>query len=202
MFPRDGTEESEQGELMAGHNPYAPTQASLKSADTPAGTGGLWRDDDRLIVAHGATFPHRCVKCNEPSEQPHKMRKVYWHHPAVYLLLLGYAILYIIVALIVRRNAEVNPGLCQQHREKRTLWILIGWLGSFGAFAGVLIIAAVLKVQSPWIPLVAVVAFFTLAILGIVKSRLLYPARIDDRYARLKGCDESFLASLPNFIPY
>jgi hypothetical protein len=110
MFPRDGTEETEQGEQMAGHNPYAPTQASLKSADTPAGTGGLWRDDDRLIVAHGATFPQRCVKCNEPSEQPHKMRKVYWHHPAVYLLLLGYAILYIIVALIVRRTAEVNPG--------------------------------------------------------------------------------------------
>ena len=41
-----------------------------------------------------------------------------------------------------------------------------------------------------------------MAIMGIVKSRVLYPARIDDRYARLKGCDESFLASLPNFIPY
>ena len=33
MFQLDGTEETEQGEQMAGHNPYAPTQASLKSAE-------------------------------------------------------------------------------------------------------------------------------------------------------------------------
>lgn len=44
--------------------------------------------------------------------------------------------------------------------------------------------------------------FLTLAILGIVKSRILYPKRIDERYARLKGADDSFLASLPNFLPY
>ena len=111
MFAPVETEEPDRGENMAGHNPYAPTQASLKSADTPAGTGGLWREGNCLVVARGAAFPRRCVKCNEPSEEPHKLRKVYWHHPAVYLLLLGYAILYIIVALIVRRTMEVNPGL-------------------------------------------------------------------------------------------
>jgi hypothetical protein len=197
MFAPVETEEPDRGENMAGHNPYAPTQASLKSADTPAGTGGLWREGNCLVVARGAAFPHRCVKCNEPSEEPHKLRKVYWHHPAVYLLLLAYAILYIIVALIVRRTMEINPGLCTQHREKRTLWIRVGWLGSFAAFAGVLILGGALGVQSPWIPLVAVLAFFTLAILGIVKSRLVYPQRIDDNQARLKGCGESFLASLP-----
>ena len=172
---------------MSGHNPYAPTQASLKSAENVPAAGGLWRDDNRLIVAHGATFPHRCVKCNEPSEPPNKVHKVYWHHPAIYILVFGYVILYIIVALIARRSAEINPGLCEEHQERRRLWIAIGWFGSIG---GAIAMAAVL----------AIIVCFTFAILGIVKSRVLYPRRIDDRYARLMGADERFLASLPQFM--
>ena len=187
---------------MTGHNPYAPTQASLKSAENVPAAGGLWRDDKQLIVAHGATFPHRCVKCNEPSEPPHKVRKVYWHHPAVYVLLLGYAILYIIVALIVRRSAEINPGLCAEHREKRTLWIAIGWLGSIGGAIAAIVLSRLLNFDAGLGPALAIVVFVLFAILGIVKARVLYPKRIDDRYARLLGADERFLASLPNFTAY
>ena len=55
-------------------------------------------------------FPHRCVKCNEPTEPPNKRRTVYWHHPAVYVLLLVYVIVYIIVAVIVRKTAKIDPG--------------------------------------------------------------------------------------------
>ena len=172
---------------MPGHNPYAPTQASLKSAEIAPAAGGLWRDDNRLIMAHGATFPHRCVKCNEPSQPPHKVRKVYWHHPAIYILVFGYAILYIIVALIVRRSAEINPGLCEEHQQKRVLWIAIGWLGSFGSFIAVLVLSRVLKIDSALAPILAVLCFFFFAILGIVKARVLYPKRIDDRYATPPG---------------
>jgi hypothetical protein len=185
---------------MSGHNPYAPTQASLQSAESVPAAGGLWRDDNRLIVAHGATFPHRCVKCNEPSEAPQKPRKVYWHHPAIYILVFGYAILYIIVALIVRRSAEINPGLCAEHRERRALWIAIGWLGSFGGAIAAIVLAQLLNLDGGLGAALAILVFFFFAILGIVKARVLYPKRIDDRYARLMGADERFLASLPQFM--
>ena len=174
---------------------------ALKSAEGIPAAGGLWRDDDRLIVAHGATFPHRCVKCNEPSEPPQKARKVYWHHPAIYILLFGYAILYIIVALIVRRSAEINPGLCAEHRERRALWIAIGWLGSFGGAIAAIVLSRLLHFDAWLGAVLAILVFFFVAILGIVKARVLYPKRIDDRYARLLGADDRFLASLPNFMP-
>jgi hypothetical protein len=185
---------------MAGHNPYAPTQASLESADNVPAAGGLWRDDNRLIVAQGATFPHRCVKCNEPSEPPHKMQKVYWHHPAVYLLVFGYAILYIIVALIVRRSAQINPGLCAEHREKRNLWIAIGWFGSIGGAIATIVLARYQHIEGWLAFILAVLVFVFFATLGIVKARILYPRRIDDRYARLLGADQRFLTSLPQFM--
>jgi len=184
---------------MSGHNPYAPTQASLKSVENVPAAGGLWRDDDKLIVAHGATFPHRCVKCNEPSQPPHKVRKVYWHHPAIYILVFGYAILYIIVALIVRRSAQINPGLCEEHRQKRTLWIAIGWLGSFAAAVAAIVVAHLLNFDAGLGPALAIALFFLVAVLAMIKARVLYPKRIDDNYARLLGADQRFLASLPQF---
>jgi hypothetical protein len=65
----------------------------------------------------------------------------------------------------------------------------------------VLVLSRVLNIDSALAPILAVLCFFFFAILGIVKARVLYPKRIDDRYARLLGADERFLASLPNFLP-
>lgn len=185
--------------LMPAHNPYAPSKASLTSNEPATASGGLWCDDADLIVASGARFPHRCVKCNEPSEQPQKLRKIYWHHPAVYLLLLGYAILYIIVAVIVRRKAEIDPGLCAEHLEKRRLWIGIGCVGALSAWIPLVILANKLDVDPGITMLLALACLIGFAVAGIVKSRILYANRIDDHKARLKGADERFLASLPKY---
>lgn len=50
--------------------------------------------------------------------------------------------------------------------------------------------------------LLAVACFFIFAIFGIVKSRMLYPARIDERFAKLKGAGPRFLESLPDCVSY
>jgi hypothetical protein len=44
-------------------NPYAPSKASLTAADQKYKTGGVWRDGSHVLVAHGASFPQRCVNC-------------------------------------------------------------------------------------------------------------------------------------------
>ena len=50
---------------------------------------------------------------------PVKKRKVYWHHPAWYLLLLAYGVGYALV-LFFRRKAEVSPGLCARRSARFT----------------------------------------------------------------------------------
>ena len=54
-------------------------------------------------------FPARAHIPN--SDEPTKMRKVYWHHPGVYALILINLIVYAIVAAIVRKRADTESGL-------------------------------------------------------------------------------------------
>jgi hypothetical protein len=187
---------------MTTHNPYAAPKARVSASATPIGGDSAWREDNQIVMLPGALLPQRCVKCNEPADEPTKTRKVYYHHPALYLLVFGWAIIYIIVALIVRKTAEINPGLCAEHKKQRALWMAISWFGALGSLFLLPMLAAALSIDfGPWM-LLCIGLFLGFAITGIVKARILYPKKIDDHYARLKGAGENFLASLPQFRGY
>jgi hypothetical protein len=185
---------------MGNHNPYAPMKASLKAPAAGILQDGVWRDGDQVVVTHGASFPKRCVKCNAPAEAPSKVRRVYWHHPAIYLLFLAYAILYIIVAMILRKSMEIDPCLCEEHASKRRQWIWFGWIGSIFGLIGIPVIAAGAGLDMGPALLLAFVCFIGCAAAGSMNARILYAKRIDSEYARLKGADRRFLAGLPKFL--
>jgi hypothetical protein len=173
-------------------NPYAPPKASLE----PTGNGNCWRDGKVLVMLADTPLPHRCIKCNAPAVTPVKKRKVYWHHPALYLLLLVNVIIYAVVALIVRRTATVAPGLCPEHRKRRLLGLWLGWGGSL---AGLALFFFGLSVDKTPLILVGPLLIVAAIVGGIVFARVVYPQRIEKDYVRLKGCSEEFLASLPDF---
>ncbi|MDY6946950.1 MAG: hypothetical protein SXG53_14635 [Pseudomonadota bacterium] len=179
------------------HNPYAPSQASLAGGSTRP-SDRVWRADKVLIMARDADLPDRCVKCNDPADEPTRTRKVYWHHPGYYVLLLINVILYVIVALIARKTAAVNPGLCGRHKQKRVRGIWIGWGGLVGGLAAMF---AAFDHQNPGLGLLFLLITFGCIITGMVMARVVYAKRIDDRYVLLKGCGEPFLADLPEFRP-
>jgi hypothetical protein len=182
---------------MGRSNPYAPSKASLKAA--VISHGGVWRDGNHVLVAHGASFPQRCVKCNADVDGQSKVRRVHWHHPSIYLLLLVYVIVYVIVAAIMRKTAEIDPCLCEEHASKRRQWIWIGWLGALFGLFGVPVLGAMAGAEMAPIILLAVCWFLLFGIAGSINARILYPKRIDANYTRLKGADPRFLAGLPEF---
>lgn len=53
----------------------------------------------------------------------------------------------------------------------------------------------------PGVAVLLILATLGCVIAGIIMSRIVYANRIDDRYVRLKGCGEAFLAELPEFRP-
>ncbi|MGQ0836548.1 MAG: hypothetical protein ACT4O5_16805 [Gammaproteobacteria bacterium] len=124
---------------MHDRNPYAPSAATLAlPGDASVGThdgANVWREGDVLILVPDSDLPDRCVKCNAPAETPIKERTVYWHHPAIYLVVVLNVILYVIVALIARRKATVGAGLCGPHKKRRRVSILLGWIGTIAGFA-------------------------------------------------------------------
>ena len=187
---------------MDARNPYAPTQASLQRGITSgqAHSSAVWRDGGVLVMEQGAPMPNRCVKCNAPAELPTDERKLYWHHPGIYALILINLLIYLIVALIVRKSAIVSPGMCVEHRKRRRNAILVGWLVALGGI--VLFFAAAASGDSDTsLSLVGIGILLLLAgmLWGIVLGRVVYAKRIDAAYVRLKGCGVPFLDSLPPF---
>jgi hypothetical protein len=185
---------------MSDSNPYTPSRASLDAGaeglQQASGGTTLWREGKVAVLLRQASLPQRCVKCNEAAQLPSKSRLVYWHHPALYLLLLLNILVYALVAAIVRKKVRVAPGLCTRHKRRRrrviaaawggvALSIVLVWSGMSGALDHGL--AAILG------SLVLLVSL----IIAIAGSRIVYAGRIDDTYLRLKGCGAAFLASLP-----
>ena len=188
---------------MAQRNPYAPSKATLDARDK-AGSGSaqnVWRDGKWLVMDRNASLPQRCVKCNAPADEPTKARKLYWHHPAIYLLILLQVIIYLIVALVTRKQIEVRPGLCGEHKGKRRNALYVTFCGL--AASVLLPFAASHTVDDPdALPAtisISVFMFLGFAIYGIYASRIVYAKKIDVDEARLGGCGEEYLASLPDY---
>lgn len=182
---------------MDKHNPYAPSRASLAgAATTPVeGGGSAWRDGTVLVLSPEATLPHRCVKCNEPAEEPTKSRKVYWHNPWVYALVLINLLIYAVVAVIVRKKAVISPGLCSAHKTRRRVGIAIAW-----ALLLVGVALLMMGVRSgPGAVAGGLLLMLVAALVSTSVTRILRAKRIDARYVRLKGCGTAFLDSLPPF---
>ena len=173
-------------------NPFAPPKASLD----PLSGENLWRDGKILIMRQGSTLPPRCVKCNEPAELPIKRRKVYWHEPWIYVLAIFCLLLYALIALFVRKQAMIAPGLCPVHRKRYWFGIALGWGGStlalFLMFLGGTYDHFALIV-------LGMVVFLGMILAGIILTRILQPDRIDKDFVRLKGCCQAFLDTLPQF---
>jgi hypothetical protein len=187
---------------MTKHNPYAPSVASLKrgsAAPDVTGEVRVWRDGKDLIMLHDASLAARCVKCNEPAQDPTKVRTLYWHHPAIYLVILANLIVYVIVAMIVRKKADVDPGLCVRHKKKRTLAITFGW---FGVLVGIgsVFAAAASEEPSPGLLLLGVLLFFVSILVGGRMARIVYAKKIETQLVRLRGCGEEYLASHPEYL--
>jgi len=156
-------------------------------------SSGIWRDGSTLVMSKDAQLPDRCVKCNAFTNGRLR-RKFSWHHPAIYILIAVGLLIYLIVAMFVRKRAIVDLGLCDEHRAKRRTYIWITWLLALGGVAGfVLAIAA-----NDGIPaLIGVLLLFTAIVFGVITTRVAYPSRIDDRFVWLKGVNAEYLNQFP-----
>jgi hypothetical protein len=183
---------------MTDRNPYAPSKATLAAAPTIGGdSADVWRDGKWLVMDVDAKLPHRCVKCAEPAETPMKRQTLYWHHPAIYLLLLFWIVIYIIVAAIARKTLKLEVGLCEDHRLARRKALTIGLIGLIGSIPAAIGLA---QLDQPGLALlVGIGGFAGFAIYLLVRARILYAKKIDSDEARLGGCGEEFLSGLPPY---
>ena len=190
---------------MEDSNPYAAPQHDVVIDALLAEPGnGVWRDGKLLVMRKEAVLPDRCVKCNLPAGGIRLKRKLSWHHPAYYLLILASIWIYIIVALIVRHTAKIEIGLCEIHRRKRWNAIAISWLSVLSGI-GAIVAGGILSDAprgaasslAPWLLLGGIALFLGGLIYAAVAVPPVAPQKIDKEYVWLKKIDPAYLDEFP-----
>lgn len=172
-----------------------PTVVAKLAGGQQIGDGGVWREKKAVVMGVRAVLPDRCVKCNAPSEGTKLKRRLYWHKPAWYALILVNLLVYALAAMIVRKTATIHVGLCGKHRGRRWLHIGIAWTLIIGAIAA--FVVGVNDPQLAWLIGAGVLALLVGIIWGLVGARTVTALKIDDQWVRFSGAGRNFLERLP-----
>lgn len=154
-----------------------------------------FRRGKELNVARGASLPAICIKCGSAATKPWR-KKFYWHNPLFYLMIFFPGILiYAIVALILRKQMELNVPLCDSHHADRNRYKLIALLMIILCIpAGVLLGmygSETLGWTTGLLMFAVSVAFYVMTNMGLA------PRKIDDSGAVFRGACAAFLDQLP-----
>ena len=178
-------------------NPYAPPKtdpmSKLAIESELGGDGFYWREGAVLVVRHMVTLPRRCIKCNDEADGPPYVKKLSWHPPGWYILVVLSLWLYVLIYFFVRHKGVVEVSLCSEHRQRRRTMITVAW-GL--ALLGFVTIGFAVNLESAALGFTAFGLIVTGLIVGAFGSRLLWPQRIDSSMMWLKGAGEPYLASL------
>ena len=160
----------------------------------------IWRAGNLLVMRRDAQLPDRCIKTNQPANGKRFKATLYWHHPAIYLLILINLLVYAIVAIIVRKKAVVYVGVTERTLQARRKAILWGWVSGIAGFI-LFVFAASLQSESAMLGLLLLGAALILGglIVGTAKATLVRVERIEDEYIWIRGVTREYLARLPQW---
>ena len=161
----------------------------------PQTIGGVWRDDNTLVMAKNASLPDQCVTCNAPAHGFKLKRNLSWHHPALYFVLLVAWIIYLVLSLALSKRATVHLGLCPEHVQRRKNLLIVGWvmltISLITAFLG-------FTNEYPGIGALGLLLFLVAVFWLLIVARVVKVKKIDDHYVWLTGLDANYLARFPN----
>lgn len=180
-------------------NPYAPPQAMMGSGGSVVGT--CYRQGMLLVVPRSDApyFPcDSCVKCGQPAVSTLR-RKLAWHHPAWYFLILVNLLVFVIVAVCVSKKMTLTVGLCEKHRAGRKAWILASWFCLAAGIAFCFVFGSSDSRDSLYlIFLGGGCIVLSLVFACVVSYIIVRPSRITESECTLRGAGEVFLQQFPS----
>ena len=169
---------------------------TLKEGGTPVAQNAAWRQDKKVVMHVGNALPRRCFKCNHEADGPPLTRKLYWHHPAFYLLLIAGVIFYVIIAMVTRKQATVGVFFCARHNKLRKNSIAAAWSGV--GLSALMIIGGMATSHAIMMTLGFFV--FVLALIGgLWGASVTRATRIKGDTVWMASAGKEFLASLPEW---
>jgi hypothetical protein len=168
----------------------------LREGLMPGGSAAIWRSGKFLVMRKEASLPDRCVKCDGAASGEKLTRKLFWHHPALYLLIIPGLLIYAIIATIVGKRAKIQIGLCHPHRQRRKRSLLIAW-GVFLSCIPLFIVGGTYGIG--WIIFLGVIAMLAGPVYGMIACPMVTPKKIDDQFVWLNGVTPQYLETFGEF---
>ncbi|MGC2695968.1 MAG: hypothetical protein WA738_09270 [Candidatus Angelobacter sp.] len=161
----------------------------------------ILRDGGKLIVPAAVQgwnipLPPPCVKCGAPANGKPVHKNFSWHHPALYLLILAGVLVYLIVALIVRKSMRLTVPLCAQHAQRRSLAVNLAWVIPLIGIADAFILPN-FGVDGGLVALITVVMILAGIVIWAIVDYPIRPKFIDQYHGVFTGFCEAYLQQFP-----
>jgi hypothetical protein len=159
------------------------------------------RDGSHLFIAlppqgQAVYLPPVCVKCGQPAPGEPVVKTFSWHHPALYLLILIAVLIYVIVALVVRKTIRVGVPLCSRHAQRRKVWVTLSCSLPLIGIADAFVLPR-FDMDPGWVVLIVVGFLLVGLVCWIIASNPIRPCSIDSFRAEFSGFCDAFLDHIP-----
>ncbi len=159
---------------------------------------GVWRDGKIVVMHREADLGDACFKCGEAARGFKLKRKLYWHPAWLYILILFPGLLiYVIVAVCVRKTAVVHVPVCPRHRARRRALIATATTLLIVTIASIfLALEPSLKNAAGQLGVCAVLSFLLMLICFVRMAQFIVPTKIDETHVQLRGAKRGYLSLL------
>lgn len=159
-----------------------------------------YSEGNRFVISKDSVLPNCCVKCGNSPTEPWLLKTFSWHSPLLYFLIIS-PVIYVIVALIVRKQIRLAVPLCKAHKSIRKSRLWIGGALLTGCLPVTLFIAAYVEnEQNTGVAIWLGIAMFVVGLVFLAMASPLRPKRIGIESAEFSGAGKEFLAIL-NSVP-
>lgn len=191
--------------IAQANNPYASFGMAGMPGMNQYGSpqlGGLWREGHLLVMDRNAQLPPICVKSGQPASR-FLARKLTWQPAWLRAMAVVFGwLIYAILLANYGKKATIHIALSEEWFQRRTMFMLIGWIGSLVGIAlggGLCALGAATdkgEIAGAGI-LIGSVLLLACALIGTYGSRMVWADLISDRHVWVGGVCEPFLQQLP-----
>jgi hypothetical protein len=162
------------------------------------------RRGTKLIVpapptGQAAILPPPCIRCGAPADGKPVEKTLYWHHPAIYLAILAGVLIYVILAMVLRKSIKVRVPLCAHHAKRRGTAITLAWVLPLVGIADAFILPQ-FNVDGGVVALITVVLILTGLVTWAVVANPIRPSLINQFQAEFTGVCRAYLQQVPEWV--
>jgi hypothetical protein len=162
------------------------------------------RRGSKLIIpapppSQAAILPPPCIRCGAPADGKPVEKTLYWHHPAIYLAILAGVLIYVILAMVLRKGIRVRVPLCAHHAKRRSTAITLAWVLPLVGIADAFILPR-FNVDGGLVALITTVLILTGIVIWAVVANPIRPSKIDQFQGEFTGFCPAYLQQFPEWV--